>query len=314
VFFSLIPLLLRQLNLRRAPHSFSKLDRMVMTSYYAFDVINVFLLSTFAGAIFNIIAQLTHHLSGSAVAELLGSSIAAQSDFFLNLILAYTFISYPITRLLRTPELVQRFMKVRKAKTETERLFYEQPIPRLYALFYTIELLIFTILITYSYIAPFLIFFGILFFCLAFVVAKYDAVYVATAQHYGKGKHFHVAFTCCIIGMLLAHVILFGVLALKDFPEVAAFAPLPIVTIAFFIYAKRRFRASCDFLPLERYGELQNDGLKFQHAYVDPAYDPRRQNIALKDDIPLSNSLEVGTPGYEATNTIPIPMPGVATV
>jgi len=77
-----MPIILRALNMLRSPHSYSRLDRFVMVSYYAFDVINVFLLSTFVGAIFNIIAQLAHgHLSGSEVANLLGASISAQSNF-----------------------------------------------------------------------------------------------------------------------------------------------------------------------------------------------------------------------------------------
>jgi len=296
IFFSLIPLILRKLNTLRAPETYSKLDRLVLVSYYAFDVINVFLVSAFAGGIFNIIAQLRQHLSSSTVADLLGSTIPGQSDFFINLILAYSFITWPI-RLLRLPELFKRYSKIRKANTQTERLFYERPAPRLYSPTYTIELLIYTIAISYSFIAPFIVPWTIIFFVISHFILKFEVLYVNTPENYGRGAHYKSVFGCGMAGLLIGHFIFYSTLCLKGFPESAALAPMSIVTILVAFWARYNFGKKNQNLPLD--GVISNtvvvqDGYRFQTSYVDPAIDVRRQNMNEIQNQMFNNELEFG--------------------
>eukprot|EP01112_Ceratiomyxa_fruticulosa_P018854 TRINITY_DN6089_c0_g1_i1.p1 TRINITY_DN6089_c0_g1~~TRINITY_DN6089_c0_g1_i1.p1 ORF type:complete len:717 (+),score=110.11 TRINITY_DN6089_c0_g1_i1:307-2457(+) len=297
VFFSLVPLILRKLNTLRAPQTYSRLDRLVLVSYYAFDVVNVFLVSAFAGGIFNIIAQLRQHFNSSTVANLLGSAIPAQSDFFINLLLAYTFITWPL-RLIRLPELFKRYSTIRKGKTQTERTFYEQPVPRLYSLTYAIELLAFTIAISYSFIAPFIVPWAILFFVVSHFISKFEAVYVSVPQNYGRGTHWNSVFGCAIAGLLIGHFIFYSTLSLKGFPESAALAPASIATILFAIWIRKTFvKNNGQNVPQDSTSNnalLIQDGYRFQTSYVDPIIDARRKNLTETENRILSNELEVG--------------------
>eukprot|EP01113_Clastostelium_recurvatum_P041957 TRINITY_DN674_c0_g1_i4.p1 TRINITY_DN674_c0_g1~~TRINITY_DN674_c0_g1_i4.p1 ORF type:complete len:728 (-),score=138.05 TRINITY_DN674_c0_g1_i4:60-2243(-) len=290
IFFALLPKILRGLNKLRAPSTYTRLDSHVLASFYAFEVINVFLVSTLAGGIFKILSQLQADLNAQTVANLLGSSIPGQSVFFVNLVLSYALYQYPL-KALRIGELIISRLKVWRSKTNFESREKQKPKPRLYSGFYGIELLVFTITIVYAFTAPFIIPWAILFFMLAYLFAKYDAIYVTVPINSGKGALWNTAFNCCISGLLMAHLLLIAVLSLKGFPEGAAISPMPVLTVLFCVYVKRRFKRDTKWIAASRDAEAPRDGRKFRTAYVDPVLDERRD---IMEDQALNHVLEEG--------------------
>eukprot|EP01113_Clastostelium_recurvatum_P030851 TRINITY_DN3794_c0_g1_i2.p1 TRINITY_DN3794_c0_g1~~TRINITY_DN3794_c0_g1_i2.p1 ORF type:complete len:707 (+),score=282.23 TRINITY_DN3794_c0_g1_i2:60-2180(+) len=291
IFFAILPKILRAINALRGPESHSTLDRHVLASFFTFKVLNIFLVSAFGGAILNIIDQIQDGTFN--IANSLGSAVPAQSLFFINLILAFAFIKYPLG-LLRLGELIKTFLG--RKKTPAEKAYRERPGPRNYSSTYAVELLIYALAMSYAFLAPFLLAFAALFFAMAYLSMKHEIMYVTVPRYQAKGKHWHTVFNCAIACILIAHAVFIALLGLKDFPEVAAIAPMPILTIVFTIYMKRRFHASCDYLPVERYPDTDKEaaGANFAQSYADPVTDVHRESLDLLQEEAIPDQLERG--------------------
>eukprot|EP01113_Clastostelium_recurvatum_P005482 TRINITY_DN12450_c0_g1_i1.p1 TRINITY_DN12450_c0_g1~~TRINITY_DN12450_c0_g1_i1.p1 ORF type:complete len:708 (+),score=118.16 TRINITY_DN12450_c0_g1_i1:133-2256(+) len=294
IFFAVLPKIIRAIHKMRAPVSYSRLDRHVTGTYFAFKLINIYLGSSFVGGFFDIINQVRAGggvLSFMDILKLFGSTIPGQSLFFITIILALTCITYPLF-LLRPGELISSQIKVKKAKTAEEKQHRQKPAPRFYSTWYGVEILVFTIGASFTLIAPIVLPFALLFFAVAYFVAKYDSLYVTVPVHQGRGKHWHTAFHSMVAGLIMAQFTALSIMLAKGFPLAMVMLIAPLATIGFCIYAHKRFHRTCDTLPDEFYNTSIKGGFQFSESYIDPAMDDRRENFTRTENEQLDNELE----------------------
>eukprot|EP01112_Ceratiomyxa_fruticulosa_P018675 TRINITY_DN6012_c0_g1_i1.p1 TRINITY_DN6012_c0_g1~~TRINITY_DN6012_c0_g1_i1.p1 ORF type:complete len:746 (+),score=105.70 TRINITY_DN6012_c0_g1_i1:271-2508(+) len=292
IFYALLPKIIVYVSLLQSPHSTSKLEEICTQAFFMFEFINVLLVSALSGGIFNILYTFSGDLGASEIANLLGSTIPAQSIFFINLILTYALVTCPV-HALRFPELVMTKIKQFLTGSEGEKKEAEKPNPPYYFSLYGVELLVFSITMTYVFTSPFVILWAFLFFAITYVYTINYIIYVGVPKVQGKGNLWPIVVNCCLISLIFAQITLIGVLSLKGFPEGAAVSPMLFLSIAFAFWIHKHFRHSCDYLPASKYpSNTEFLGFKYKDSYLDPALDSRRE---LPDgDWSLSNFLEAG--------------------
>jgi hypothetical protein len=101
--------------------SFSEIQMRSFSRYFLFQVLNVFLVTTIAGSIFDTIAIIVEN--PEAVFEMLGNSLPRMSSFFITFVTIKTFFGLGL-ELVRTMSLVQatlRYLFVRNPTLRTAR-------------------------------------------------------------------------------------------------------------------------------------------------------------------------------------------------
>jgi len=122
-------------------------------------------------------------------------------------------------------------------------------------------MLAFTILITYSTMAPFIMIFGVLYYCMAFVSNKYNIIYVNFPLYEGGGTHWVDAFNRIIAGTFLYQLVLVGVFGVYKFVPGAIISGICCgTTLVFCWYTHSCFQRSSKFLPI-RYALSLSDNL-----------------------------------------------------
>jgi len=116
---------------------------------------------------------------------------------------------------------------------------------------YAIHLLVFTILITYSTLAPFIMVWGVLYFAMAYVSNKYNILYVNFPIYEGAGVHWVEVFNRIIAGTFLYQLVLVGVFGIYKFiPGAVISAILCVCSIVYGWYAHGQFHRSARYLPM----------------------------------------------------------------
>ncbi|KAL0332101.1 UNVERIFIED_CONTAM: CSC1-like protein HYP1 [Sesamum calycinum] len=121
---------------------------------------------------------------------------------------------------------------------------YHSEIPRI---------LFFSLLgITYFFLAPLILPFLLVYYCLGYVIYRNQLLNVYAPKFETGGKFWPVVHDATIFSLILMHVIAIGIFGLKKVPLASSLAiPLPILTLIFNSYCRRRFRPSFKGYPAE---------------------------------------------------------------
>src|SRR5262249_18790582 len=104
------------------------------------------------------------------------------------------------------------------------------------------DLLVYTIVLVYSVMAPIISLFGLGYFVLQYLVQRYQLVYVYSPKWTGGGLLFSsVLYHHMLGGLLLFQLTMLGVLSVGEFGGVGALAILPLVTLGFWVLVYRRW-------------------------------------------------------------------------
>lgn len=301
VFFAILIKLITFMVVMSGVYTNSKVSRVVTTKYFAFKVVNTLLIYSISGSIIGVVSDFADGgLSFSSIINLLANSLPKQSGFFINLIMLYSLSGH--TKALWNPgALIVTWLKQRfLTKTAREYREAEAPPPFKYSEAYTMHLLVFTILLTYSTLAPFIMIFGVIYFCMAYVSDKYNIMYVNVPQWEGGGKHWHDVFYRMCAGTMLYQILLIGVFSIYKFvPGVVTSAICACCTVVAMWYIRNQFVRSCNYLP-QRYAArrdalLVEDISKSDLLKVD-SHDPR---IKIDEGLELSGEIGPTLPIYE---------------
>ncbi len=250
----------------------SEIQNSIMTRYFYYQLVNIYVIVGLGGI--NIGDQLLLILRNpQTLVRLLGGTIPAVSLYFCNLVIVKIFTAVPIEMLrpwqLSTILAIGTFMDRRKTTRRELRTGAFYAWPMLYGWIYPQLMMVQMIVITYSSICPLLMPLGVLFFIFAYIMYKYQLLYVYVNDYQSHGFMWYQVFNFSIIGLLFATCTLLGYLGLHLAEGISAgpfflLLPLPVCIIYFWNYSEHRFKNKMD--------------LSFQRAkYIDNINESKRR-------------------------------------
>jgi len=210
------------------------IQRSLMKSYYAFLMVNSFIVVLVSGSLLNQLVAIMQ--DPSKVLPLLGESLPKVGNFFLSFITLLALGAAPITLSLLA-KLIPSLLQLRfSCKTDLERDEVLDPGVPPYGVMYATDLFVWSVVVAYSVISPILLPFGWLYFELSHITGKYLLSFVFRSEYQGGGAQLNTAFLLALFGLLIGQLTVICVLAIKQSVAVFAVVPLPFITLAFMLW------------------------------------------------------------------------------
>ncbi|KAE9452409.1 hypothetical protein C3L33_15690, partial [Rhododendron williamsianum] len=236
IFLALLPKFLLFLSKEEGIPSESHAQRAASGKYFYFSVFNVFIGVTVGGTLFDSIKEIEK--DPNSIVDILATSLPANATFFLTFVALKFFVGYGLELSRLVPLIIYHLKRKYLCKTEDELKAAWTPGDLGLATRVPSDLLVITIVLCYSIIAPIIIPFGALYFAIGWLALK---VYVPSYESYGKmWPHIH---TRLVAALVLFQVTMFGYFAIKKFYYTPLIVPLPILSLIFaFICSKKFYR------------------------------------------------------------------------
>ncbi|CAI9264195.1 unnamed protein product [Lactuca saligna] len=241
IFLALLPKFLLFLSKAEGIPTVSHAERAASGKYFYFSVLNVFIGVTIGGTLFDSFKDIQE--KPDSIVDKLATSLPGNATFFLTFVALKFFVGYGLELSRIIPLIVFHLKRKYLCKTESDikeawipgNLGYATKIPN--------DMLILTIVICYSVIAPLIIPFGAIYFGLGWLVFRNQVlnVYVPSYESYGKmWPHIHVRI---VSSLLLFQLTMVGYFGVKQFYFTPVIFPLPIMSIIFaFVCSKKFYR------------------------------------------------------------------------
>ncbi|XP_015582011.2 CSC1-like protein ERD4 [Ricinus communis] len=245
IFLALLPSFLMFLSKLEGIPSVSHAVRATSGKYFYFTVLNVFLGVTLSGTLFSAFKKIQK--DPNSTVTLLADGLPGNATFFLTFVALKFFVGYGLELSRIVPLIIYHLKRKYLCKTEDELKEAWKPGDFGYATRVPGDMLIITIVLCYSIIAPLIIPFGVVYFGLGWLVLRNQAlkVFVPSFESYGRmWPHIH---TRILASLLLFQVTMFGYFGVKKFVFAPFLLPLPIITLIFvFVCRKKFYRSFCN--------------------------------------------------------------------
>ncbi|GMI86004.1 early-responsive to dehydration 4 [Hibiscus trionum] len=244
VFLALLPMFLLFLSKMEGIPSGSHVIRAASGKYFYFSVLNVFIGVTIGGTLFRTMKSIEE--DPNSLVPLLAKSLPVNATFFLTFVALKFFVGYGLELSRIVPLIIYHLKRKYLCKTEAEIREAWCPGDISYATRVPNDMLVITIVLCYSVIAPVIIPFGVLYFALGWLVLRNQAlkVYVPAYESYGRmWPHMHNR----IMGSLLLYqVTMFGYFGVSQFSYTPILILLPILSLIFsYVCRKKFYNAFC---------------------------------------------------------------------
>lgn len=250
VFLVLLPMFLMFLSKAEGIVSQSHAVRASSGKYFYFIVFNVFLGVTVGGTLFSSLK--TIEKDPNQIIPMLGRNLPGNATFFLTFVALRFFVGYGLELSRLVPLIIFHLKRKYLCKTEAE--VKEAWAPGNFCLATRVpnDMLIVTIVLCYSVIAPLIIPFGVVYFGLGWLVLRNQAlkVYVPSYESYGRmWPHIHARILASLVVYQLTMIGFFSVKKFYYGPPLLV--PLPILSFIFAYICNKHFYLNFRFTPLE---------------------------------------------------------------
>ncbi|KAL6969755.1 hypothetical protein U1Q18_029465 [Sarracenia purpurea var. burkii] len=279
LFLKAVPPIMKLLSSIQGYISNSDIEKSACNKVLWFTIWNVFFGNVLSGSVFNQIYNIW--LEPKNIPGKLAITVPAQASFFIAYVVTSGWTSAS-TELFRIFPLLGSLMckpcfASSDDKLEVPSLPYHSDIPRL---------LFFGLLgITYFFLAPLIMPFLLIYFCLGYIIYRNQFINVYAPKYETAGKFWPIVHNSMIFSLILMHAIALGIFTLKKLSLASTLiVPLPILTLLFNEYCRKRFLPnfiaySAETL-IKKDREDHNDATmeeffdKMATAYQDPALLP----------------------------------------
>ncbi|KAL5977407.1 CSC1-like protein erd4 [Asimina triloba] len=271
VFLALLPRLLLFLSKTEGIPSQSHIERAASGKFFYFVVFNVFIGITVGGTLLTSLKTILK--SPSEIISMLGKSLPKNATFFLTFVALKFFVGYGLELSRLVPLIIFHLKRKYLCKTEAEVKEAWAPGDLGFATRIPNDMLIITITLCYSVIAPLIIPFGVVYFGLGWLILRNQAlkVYVPKYESYGRmWPHIHVR---VIAALVLYQLTMIGYFAIKKFYYAPFLLPLLIFSALFAFVSNKRFYPGFQSVPLEVVSQPSKD-ISPNLEYVFAAYVP----------------------------------------
>ncbi|XP_002530016.2 CSC1-like protein HYP1 isoform X1 [Ricinus communis] len=278
LFLFFVPPLMILFSSMQGYISLSQIEKSACTKVLCFTLWNIFLANVLSGSAFYMVNVF---LEPKKIPEVLAEAVPAQASFFISYVVTsgWTSLSSELFRLI---PLICSFIKrlcARKDgdKFEVPSIPYHSEIPT--ALFFVL------LGITYFFLAPLILPFLLIYFCLGYIIFRNQLLNVYAPKYETSGKFWPIVHYSTVFSLILMHVIAIGTFGLKKLPLASSLTiPLPVLTLLFNEYCRKRFLPIFKAYPTEclvtKDKEDENEPSmaefydKLVSAYHDPALMP----------------------------------------
>ncbi|XP_028755620.1 CSC1-like protein ERD4 [Neltuma alba] len=242
IFLALLPKFLYFLSKLEGIPTESHLVRAASGKYFYFTVLNVFIGVTIGGTLFRTFK--TIEKNPNKIVELLASNLPDNATFFLTYVALKFFVGYGLELSRIVPLIIFHIKRKFLCKTEAELKAAWFPGDLGYGTRVPADMLIVTIVLCYSVIAPLIIPFGVVYFGLGWLILRNQAlkVYVPAYESYGRmWPHIH---NRILASLILYQLTMLGYFGVHKFYYTPLLIPLPLLSILFgFVCAKKFYPA-----------------------------------------------------------------------
>jgi hypothetical protein len=238
--------------------SFSEVQMRAFSRYFLFQVLNVFLVTTVAGSIFDTIAIIVEN--PEMAFELLGNSLPRMSSFFITFVTIKSFFGLGF-ELVRTMSLVQatiRYICVPNPTLRTSRGVIAGmraiddpgwfPFHKILAQ----DMLVVVISVVFAVVAPLVLLPCALFCLFSRIMWTHHHLYVYESVFESGGQFWPKIFRRFVFGLIIAQMTITGQFILKEARhEAYATIALMFMTYFFLRHARARYDPTSSTLPLE---------------------------------------------------------------
>ncbi|OJJ50831.1 hypothetical protein ASPZODRAFT_11678 [Penicilliopsis zonata CBS 506.65] len=230
VLMALVPIFLRLMAKMGGAASLAEVELTVQNWYFAFEVVQVFLVVTIASSASSVVTKIIQ--DPTSAANLLANNIPLASNFYISYIVLQG-LSFAAGALLQISGLIVG-MILSKLFDSTPRKMYNRW-SNLSGLGWgtivpAISLLL-VIAITYSCIAPLVLGFATVGLYLFYFAYRYNLLYVSNATIDTQGKIYARALQHTLVGCYLLMVCLIGLFAIGSASNTMAVGPLVLMII-----------------------------------------------------------------------------------
>ncbi|CAI9783467.1 unnamed protein product [Fraxinus pennsylvanica] len=239
IFMALLPKFLLFLSKKEGIPTQSHVERAASGKFFYFSVLNVFIGVTIGSTLFTTMKVILKDTG--KIVPLLGASLPKSATFFLTFVALKFFVGYGLELSRIVPLIIFHLKKKYLCKTEAELKEAWAPGHLGYATRVPGDLLILTIVLCYSVIAPLIIPFGVVYFGLGWLVLRNQAlkVYVPSYESYGRmWPHMYKRIMTTVI---LFQATMLGYFAVKQFYYTPILIPLPILSFIFVFICQKKF-------------------------------------------------------------------------
>lgn len=221
--------------------SYGEVELSVISKNFFYVFFNMFFVFTVAGTVSDYWALLK---DTTQIAVNLAKSLTRFSLFYVDLIILQGIGMFPF-RLLQVGSIIRLpFVMWGAQSARDHRNLYRPPIFN-YGIHLPQPILIFIIVMLYSVISSKILFFGAIYFLIGYIVYKYQLMYSWVHPQHSTGRSWVIIMRRIIIGILLFHLTMTGILVLqKAYFLATMLAPLPVITVFFW------YNFEEDYVPL----------------------------------------------------------------
>ncbi|KAF7001137.1 hypothetical protein CFC21_016866 [Triticum aestivum] len=227
----------------------SHVVRAASGKYFYFIIFNVFLGFTISSSLFSALKTIVDNPPGIIV--MLGNSLPGSATFFLSFVALKFFVGYGLELSRLVPLIIFHLKKKYLCKTEDEVRAAWSPGDLGYNTRVPSDMLIVTIVLCYSVIAPLIIPFGVAYFALGWLIAKNQVLRVYVPSYESNGRMWPHIHTRVIAALMIYQATMIGVIILKLFFYSAILFPLIPISLIFAYTCHTRFYPAFAKTPLE---------------------------------------------------------------
>ncbi|KAG8385244.1 hypothetical protein BUALT_Bualt03G0021900 [Buddleja alternifolia] len=249
IFLAMLPKFLLFLSKLEGIPSQSHAERAASGKYFYFIVLNVFIGVTLGSSLFSKLKDIED--DPKSVFRLLAMSLPGSATFFLTFVALKFFVGYGLELARIVPLIVYHLKKKFVCKTEADLKEAWAPGSLGYATRIPGDMLIATIVLCYSVIAPLIIPFGVAYFGLGWVLLRNQVLKVYVPSYESYGKMWPHMYKRIVASLILYQVTMLGYFILKQFIFTPVLIPLPILSLIFVYVCNKKFYRSFQSTALD---------------------------------------------------------------
>ncbi|KGO68086.1 Protein of unknown function DUF3779, phosphate metabolism [Penicillium italicum] len=234
VLMALVPIILRLMAKLGGAPSLAAVELTVQNWFFAFQVVQVFLVVTVASSATSVVSSIIH--DPSSAASLLAQKIPTASNFYISYIILQG-LSFSAGALLQISSLILGKVLGRLLDSTPRKIYtrWSSLAGLGWGTVYPTFTLLTVVAIVYSCIAPLVMGFGTIGLYLFYFAFRYNLLYVSNATIDTQGRSYTRALQQLTVGCYLSMVCLIGLFAIGSGANRMAVGPL-ILMVIFLIF------------------------------------------------------------------------------
>ncbi|KAL0903633.1 hypothetical protein M5K25_028025 [Dendrobium thyrsiflorum] len=287
IFFSIVPPIMKIFSTMQGNISLSGIEKSACSKVLWFTIWNGFFANVLTGSV---TSQLLIFFEPKDIPWRLAVDVPTQASFYIAYVVtSWTSLSKELTRVIALlGDWISGCSGCFDDELQAPSMTYHSEIPRI---------LLFLLLgLIYFLLSPLILPFILIFFCIGYIVYRNQLLNVYLPKYETGGQFWPLVHNSTIFSLVLMQAMAFGIFSLKKLPLASSLVlPLPVVTLLFHGYCRKRFEPvfqtfSAETLIKKDRSDQNDPGMneffdKLKTAYNDPSLVPKDRSQLVDDEV-----------------------------